>query len=72
MGQGAACCSGLGASALPASRGLMAWIDAHLRRELVSPTSWQGGGCFLFSCPDRQGGALCPAVGSTVQGADVE
>lgn len=46
----------------------MAWMDAHLRRELVSPTSWQGGGCFLFSCPGRQGGALFPAVGSTIQG----
>lgn len=37
-------------------------------RELVSPTSWQGGSCFLFSCLGRQGGALFPAVGCTVQG----
>lgn len=37
-------------------------------KELVSPTSRQGGGCFLFSCLGSQGGAPFPACGQDLRG----
>lgn len=59
-------CRGAGASASSASRGLMAWRDAHLGTGTRQPHLWAGWGCFLFSCPGRQGEALLSAVSCTI------
>lgn len=46
----------------------MAWNIAHLAKgSFVSPTSRQGGGCFLFFLPERAGRNLVPDQSREVQ-----